>query len=249
MADYTEKEGHWITLSDGRHLFVRDGETVDQAVSRARGAEKEEEADRKDRQIEYNQKEAEELNAEKRKQYDEPIGPGRHMGKVERVFDNSKETLDKAEPNVITPFGEYKVVEHRGAYVTDKPDLNGVGFSSSKDAIKGIWLSHFAQEGLKESQLQALLTAVPQYAKKFGMSEKEALQDCYDFLNFKTPFDISPKFTQRQIIQKFGTLPKVAPKQNVDMGKAPENITKMQYMQQQLAEAKLEEMRKKGASK
>lgn len=59
----TEK-GHWITI-EGRHIFIRDGESIDSAVKRAYGLKKEDTEDRKEKQINYNQKEADERNKEK----------------------------------------------------------------------------------------------------------------------------------------------------------------------------------------
>jgi hypothetical protein len=54
-----QEKGRWVTI-EGRHIFIRDGESVDQAVKRAYGVDQD--ADEKERQIENNKKQAAELN-------------------------------------------------------------------------------------------------------------------------------------------------------------------------------------------
>lgn len=72
-----KEKGCWITI-EGRHIFVRDGESVDSAVKRAYGQEKAD--NEKERQIEYNKKVADDLNGKKQdekpvKKTDEKVKP------------------------------------------------------------------------------------------------------------------------------------------------------------------------------
>lgn len=54
-----KEKGRWVTI-EGRHIFIRDGESVDSALKRAYG--KDVDANKKDKQIENNKKQADELN-------------------------------------------------------------------------------------------------------------------------------------------------------------------------------------------
>lgn len=61
----SNEKGRLITV-EGRHIFIGDGESIDSAIKRAYGLDKENAEDRKERQINYNKKEAEERNNEKK---------------------------------------------------------------------------------------------------------------------------------------------------------------------------------------
>lgn len=229
MTNYTDKDGHWITLSDGRHIFVHDGETIDSAIKNA--STKGSEEDRKEKQIEYNQKEANELNAERKKQYDTPIGPGNHLGKVTKGnFDAmpTKEEFNNVDDNVKTSFGNFKVVEKDGRYWVNAPGLSKTSFSSQKDAIKGIWLKHFYDGNLNDDKIDfKIANTASQYARKFGMTPKDALQDCFDFGVFY--YGRKMKYIDfkeaHKMLDTFGALPKGS-----EIDPEDDRMTRWQYM-------------------
>lgn len=143
------QKGHWITL-EGRHIFIRDGESIDDAVKRAWGQEKAHNA--KEKQIENNKKQADELNAEKKKQYE----PEKTSIKSSQPDNHTKSWKDDLK----VPLSFNDFVNQN----LDNPDfMKFWKEAKSMDVVRDLWFELRAKEelkNLKEIPLEEAISTV-----------------------------------------------------------------------------------------